>query len=946
MPTSVPLATYRIQLTPDFGFDQAAAIVPYLKALGISHLYASPFLKARASSTHGYDVVDHSSLNPELGGEAAFARLCEALKAADIGLILDFVPNHMGVHFADNPWWLDVLEWGPKSPHAVSFDIDWHTLEGHPRGGVLLPILGRSYGEALEAGEIELRYDAVEGSFSAWYYEHRLPIGPERYSEILQKVVLVAGANDETAGQELIALAARHHGPQRPARDAAAAFKRELASVAGGADVIERGLKTYRPGSGEPEAVLLLHRLLERQYYRLAYWRLAGSEINYRRFFDINALAGLRVEDPGTFEAIHRLVRRLIAEGCLQGLRLDHIDGLRDPHQYFRRLQRLVERNAPPGRAAFYVIAEKILADGERLPRFADVAGTTGYEWLNAVSRLLLDDSGLAVLERAWHRASGDARAFSETLIEAKRRVIANILASEFTVLTRLLSRIAAGHYSTRDYAAERLRAAFELFVLHFPVYRSYITGSGPSRGDRAIIDGAIAKARTAWFGADIGIFDFLRDALTLDLIAPDRSGHSKARVRHFAFKVQQFTGPMMAKSLEDTAFYRYHVLLALNEVGGNPSARGLPVAEFHHRMAERCTTFPHGLTATATHDTKRGEDARTRLIALSEMAEEWEQRVQEWKAQNAPLIESSDALRSPSPAHEYMLYQALLGAWPLTSIEASFVKRMQNYVIKAAREGKEQTSWLAPNENYETALTTFLGRILDPGQSGAFVKSFTEFARRAALIGAANSLSQLVLKATMPGVLDFYQGTEFWDLALVDPDNRRPVDFAARAAALETIGEKPDWQALADHWEDGRIKLALTRPLLALRRSFPDIFASGAYRPLEVRGPDQEKIVAYARSSGDTVVIIAVGRLFARATDIGRQWPAAGAWDASLVLNGLCDIVDVLAPARKVSGANPAIAELFGSLPCAILQGRRVPAERKPTRSRLRGMAEAAAPV
>jgi (1->4)-alpha-D-glucan 1-alpha-D-glucosylmutase len=707
-------------------------------------------------------------------------------------------------------------------------------------------------------------------------------------------------------------LAARHHGPQRPARDAAAAFERELASIAGGADVIERGLKTYRPGSGEPEAVLLLHRLLERQYYRLAYWRLAGSEINYRRFFDINALAGLRVEDPGTFEAIHRLVRRLIAEGCLQGLRLDHIDGLRDPHQYFRRLQRLVERNAPPGRAAFYVIAEKILADGERLPRFADVAGTTGYEWLNAVSRLLLDDSGLAVLERAWHRASGDARAFSETLIEAKRRVIANILASEFTVLTRLLSRIAAGHYSTRDYAAERLRAAFELFVLHFPVYRTY-TGSGPSRGDRAIIDGAVAKARTAWFGADIGIFDFLRDALTLDLIAPDRSGHSKARVRHFAFKVQQFTGPMMAKSLEDTAFYRYHVLLALNEVGGNPAARGLPVAEFHHRMVERRATFPHGLTATATHDTKRGEDARTRLIALSEMAEEWDQRVQEWKALNAQLAGTSPR---PSPAHEYMLYQALLGAWPLEGVDAGFVEQMQSYAVKAAREGKEQTSWLAPNEVYESGLATFLERMLDRRLSFAFIESFSAFAHRVALIGALNSLSQLTLKATMPGIPDFYQGTEFWDLALVDPDNRRPVDFASRGAALDAIGETPDWQALADQWDDGRIKLALTRRLLALRRSFADIFINGTYRPIDVSGPDHERIVAYVRSSGGVAVIVAVGRLFARATDNGRRWPDAGAWNAALTLDRFADVTDMLAPGRRIAAPRPSIAGLFGPCP------------------------------
>jgi (1->4)-alpha-D-glucan 1-alpha-D-glucosylmutase len=479
---SIPVATYRIQLTADFGFDQAAALVPYLKAVGISHLYSSPFLKARAGSTHGYDVVEHNSLNPELGGDAAFQRLSDALAAADMGLILDFVPNHMGVHYADNPWWLDVLEWGPKSPYAPSFDIDWQTLPGRPRGGVLIPILGRSYGEALEGGEIALRYDAAEGSFSAWYYEHRLPIGPSRYGEILQKIVAEAGASAEPAGRKLLQFATRYRGPHNPPRSEAPAFKAELATIAGAAEVIDHGLSAYQPTFGQAGAVLALHHLLERQHYRLAYWRLAGSDINYRRFFDINALAGLRVEDAGAFPAIHALVGRLIASGCLHGLRLDHIDGLRDPHQYFRRLQRLIDVETPPGNRRFYVIAEKILADGERLPRFAGVSGTTGYEWLNVISRVLVDDRGLSLLDRTWREVSGDGRGFDDIVIESKRRVIATILSSEFTVLARLLVRIAAGHYSTRDYTAERLRAALELFVLHFPIYRTYLTPSGMVR--------------------------------------------------------------------------------------------------------------------------------------------------------------------------------------------------------------------------------------------------------------------------------------------------------------------------------------------------------------------------------------------------------------------------------------------------------------------------------
>jgi (1->4)-alpha-D-glucan 1-alpha-D-glucosylmutase len=922
MPPGLPLATYRLQLNPRFGFRDAAALVPYLAALGISHLYASPFLKARSGSAHGYDVVDHNALNPELGDEAAFQHLCQALQESNLGLILDFVPNHMGVHYADNPWWLDVLEWGPKSPHAGAFDIDWNTLAGHARGGLLIPVLGTSYGTALERGDIELRYDAAEGSFSAWYYEHRLPIGPTRYAEILQKVVIEAGAEEQPAGRELLALAARYRGPHNPPRSSAPVLKAELAAIAGGKEIIERGLLAYRANADLPGTTLALHHLLERQHYRLAYWRLSLTDVNYRRFFDINTLAGLRVEDRATFDAVHALVRRLIAAGRLQGLRIDHVDGMRDPHQYFRRLQRLIDTHKRSDASGFYLVIEKILARGERLPRFAGVAGTTGYEWLNLISRVLIDERGLSVLEQAWREASGDQRRFDEILIEAKRRVLANILASEFTVLVRLLARIAAGHYTTRDYSAERLRLAFELFVLHFPIYRTYITPSGPSREDRAIIMKALDAARADWFGTDADILDFLRDVLTLDLIAPGRSGHSIARVRRFAFKVQQFTGPMMAKSLEDTAFYRYHRALALNEVGSDPAAGGISVGQFHERMQERATRGPHGLTATATHDTKRGEDARARLIALTELADSWSQSVREWRQINNGLIDSAGPLRIPSPAHEYMLYQALLGAWPLAGIDEPFVERMQAYAVKAAREGKQQTSWTAPNERYEQGLLRFVHCLLDRRRSVAFIESFSAFARRAALLGALKSLTQLVLKMTGPGVPDIYQGTEFWDLALVDPDNRRVVDFAVRASALDPA-VATDWRMLATTWMDARIKLALTRRLLALRRQLPDVFADGLYRPLEVAGADSDEILAFARVRGSKAVIVVAGRLFGRATEGARHWPSGEAWKGAVMLEGFSDIDDLFAPAKTLTGPALSISELFDPMPVAVLQAR-----------------------
>jgi (1->4)-alpha-D-glucan 1-alpha-D-glucosylmutase len=921
MPSAVPLATYRLQLTGAFGFDDAAALVPYLKALGITHLYASPFLKARAGSQHGYDIVDHSVLNPEYGGDEAFARLSDALAEADLGLILDFVPNHMAVGGADNAWWLDVLEWGPKSSYAPYFDIDWELLEHRRSGGILLPILGKSYGDALEAGEIAVKYDAGEGSFSAWYYEHRLPIYPPRYTEILRTVLSAAESGETPPPQQLRDLIARNRSPNAPSRAAAAAFKAELAAISGAAALIERGLAAYRPIPGDPASAAALHRLLERQWYRLAHWRLAVAEVNYRRFFDINSLAGLRVEDPRVFAAVHRRVRQLIAEKRLHGVRLDHIDGLRDPVQYCRQLQRAIrEAQGEAARTPVYVVIEKILAEDEATPKFPGVSGTTGYSWLNVITRLLLDERGEPALTRTWEHIRGNRDSFAQVLERAKHRVIENMLASEFTVLVRLLSRIAHGHYRTRDYSIDRLRAAFEAFIRHFPVYRTYVTGTGATARDRAVIAGAIAAARAEWYGSDADIFDFLEKVLTLDLIAPGQPAYSRPRVRRFAFKVQQFTGPMMAKSLEDTAFYRYFKLLALNEVGGNPAASGLSIRQFHERAGKRIGISPHGMTATSTHDTKRGEDARARILALAEMAEEWSLAVDEWRAGNDALARRTDRVRIPSDAHEYLLYQTLIGAWPLEGVDETFVERIVAFAIKAAREGKVETSWIAPNEVYETGLTAFARRLLDRRSSAPFLDSFGAFARRAALLGALNSLSQLTLKTMMPGVPDFYQGTEFWDLSLVDPDNRRPVDFTARRTALETMARGVDWKDLAAHWQDGRIKLALTEKLLSARNAHPALFASGGYVPIEVTGVHRDHVIAFARTHGDDAVVVISTRHLAGFTDRGRHWFSAHGLKASLMLDGMIARGNALAPGRVPPQGEISVGSLLDPLPVAIL--------------------------
>jgi (1->4)-alpha-D-glucan 1-alpha-D-glucosylmutase len=902
--SDLPLSNYRIQFTKDFGFDAAAALVPYLKDLGITHLYASPFLKARPRSTHGYDIVDHNALNPELGGEDAFIRMSDALQGAGLGLILDFVPNHMGIGLSDNAWWLDVLEWGQRSPHAASFDISWDLLPYRHGGGVLLPVLGKPYGDALQAGEIKLKFDPATGAFAAWYFEHKFPINPQRYGEMLRHIVTAADAAQTTAGRALLAIASEHAHPQSPSYRDAPVLKDGIRQIDGVSGLIERGLSAYDPATDSGRHAL--HRLLERQHYRLAFWRVAISGINYRRFFDVNDLAGVRVEHAQTFRGVHQLIARLIKEDRLQGLRIDHIDGLRDPFQYTRKLRQLVKQiRGRTDRRPFPIYVEKILGEGEPMPKFPGVIGTTGYEWMNLFSRVLLDGRGLGRLEETWRNFSGQRRSFGRLFEDSKSTVLETLLASEFTVLTQLLARIAAGHYSTRDHTPDRLSAALRLYVLAFPVYRTYISGSGPSPEDREMIARTIAAARSRWSGPDADIFDFLQAVITLDLIRDTRA-YSAPRIREFALKLQQFTGPLMAKSLEDTCFYRYFRLLALNEVGGDPVSNGCSVAEFH----DQAQKFSPGLVATATHDTKRGEDARMRILALSELSDDWASSVEKWRTMNARFRGAG-----PSSNHEYMIYQVLVGSWPFGPIDQTFVDRIKQFALKAAREGKAETSWISPNVGYENALDQFISAILDHEQNQDFIAAVSEVARRTSFLGMLNSLSQLTLKSTLPGTPDFYQGTELWDLSLVDPDNRRPVDFAERQALL---WDESDWTALKAQWPSGRIKFALTRRLLELRKRLPALFTKGDYRPVAVSGAHAAHVIAFARTHHRKSIIVAASRHLAGLTGDGLQWPQP--IQAEIDVSGVPGrrFRELLTDTTFDPASQPS---LFGTLPVAILE-------------------------
>jgi len=955
----IPRATYRLQLHRGFTFDDAAAIAPYLARLGVSHVYCSPILQARAASSHGYDIVAHAAINPELGGRAGFERFAAALRARGIGILLDMVPNHMGVLGADNAWWMDVLENGPASPYAGYFDIDWFPVNADLAGKVLLAVLGDHYGEVLARGELALAFEPAAGALAVRYFAHRFPLDPRGYPEVLRRAeeALAPGAAGTEAREELANLAAAFG--RLPPREGGAgaraerlrgieALKRRLAALAQGsgavAGAIEQAVAGFNAPGGEPGREAL-HALREAQAYRLAYWRVASDEINYRRFFDSNELAALRMENEAVFEATHGFTLELAAAGLADGLRIDHPDGLHDPEQYFERLQQGFARRAGiarpaagPGRRpalALYVLAEKITARHEHLPESWAVHGTTGYRFAAVVNGLFVDGAARARMERIWRGFTGLAYGFEEAAYRGKLAIARGALASELTVLATELLRIARADRRTRDYTFNTLRQAIAEVAACLPVYRTYVSRR-PSAQDRRYIEWAVAKAVRRSRAADTSIFGFVRETL-LGRALPGTPRALAARALGFARKFQQFSAPVAAKGVEDTAYYNYNPLLSLNEVGCDPGMFGITAAAFHGASADRAARWPHTMLATSTHDNKRSEDVRQRINVLSEMPARWRLLLRRWRTLNRSRRASVHGEPAPSPNDEILLYQTLLGTFPAGGAQGgaleAYRERIERYLLKAAREAKAHTSWISPDAEYEAALAAFVRALLGCARHNPFLEDLRAQAASVAWFGALNSVSMTLLKHASPGVPDLYQGSELLDLSLVDPDNRGAVDYGLRARLLEelaALAAGPDLpaaaRALAQNPHDGRAKLFVAWRLLGLRRRQPELFRDGGYQALRASGRRAGHVIAFARRHGRDTLVVVAGRLFARLMgEPGRLPLGAAAWgDTVLEAGALADgqaLHNILTGETvEVTRTGISLARVLASFPAAAL--------------------------
>jgi (1->4)-alpha-D-glucan 1-alpha-D-glucosylmutase len=994
-PKPVPRATYRLQFTKDFGFAQAAEVASYLAELGISHVYASPYLRARPGSTHGYDIINHDAFNAEIGTEEEYGSWTDALRERGLGQILDIVPNHMGIVANENAWWRDVLENGVASPYANYFDIDW-TASTRPElhGKVLLPVLGDSYGKVLEAQQLQLEYQA--GVFQIAYFDLRFPVEPRSYGLVLGHALSeLMGMLDKDAPAMLefmSILTAVRNLPLRSDADAARMAERvrekemiklRLAKLTEESPEaragLERTLRSYNGTAGEPHSFDRLDALLSDQPYRLSFWRVASDEINYRRFFDINELAALSMEREDVFAATHGLILRLLQEERLDGVRVDHPDGLYDPKQYLRRLQksylmdsarRLFEREpAYRGqdwlaveralrqridealaqneiealRWPLYVVVEKILMSGEPLPEDWPTHGTTGYDFLNVINGLFVDADAGDPFTRIYRDWVLDDQSYAETVYRKKFLILQSALSSELHMLAHQLDRLAQRDRWSRDFTLHGLRHALRLVIAGFPVYRSYTSDEGVREGDREYIRTAVRRARRHAEGLSSALFSFIRHTLELRPRAGLLDESYVYEQRRFAGKFQQVTAPVMAKGMEDTAFYVYNRLLSLNEVGGDPGHFGTAPTDAHRYLQERRARWPFALSSSSTHDTKRSEDVRARLNVLSELPREWEDGLRRWSMLNRPHRSDLEDGPAPDANEEYLYYQTLLGAWPLEphgdDEYSRFVERVQRFMHKALNEAKVHTSWINPDAAYDEAVKQFIARTLDPQVSRPFLDDLRTLRRKTAHYGLFNSLAQTLIKLAAPGVPDTYQGTELWDFSLTDPDNRRPVDYARRQRMHAELRERAAGtgerlmdlvRELLAKREDGRVKLYLTWRTLQCRRERTGLFTTGEYLPLTASGPKHEHVFAFARRQNDGGAVVIVPRLCTRLVPDTKSLPLGPAvWqETALTLPGLPAraLVNVFTGERlTLSGPQPfslLLARVFAHFPVALLIG------------------------
>jgi len=894
----IPTCTYRLQFNRWFTFAQAREIVPYLRSLGVSDVYASPYFQAGPDSLHGYDITDHNKLNDVIGSQQDYDSWIAELHAHEMGQMLDFVPNHMGIAEPGNKWWADVLENGPSSMYAPYFDIDWCPLKSDLRDKVLLPILTDQYGRVLERGELRVHFE--EGAFYLGYRNQRLPIAPGTYRFVLEMALEnLAEYKDEAFYAEFQSiLTALEYLPRRtetdPEKIAERAREKEIVKrrlerrcqeAPQVQRAIEKALAQINGRPGDPRSFDRLDELLNAQSYRLAFWRVAAEEINYRRFFDVNDLAAIRMELPEVFDAAHQLVVDLVRTGAVTALRIDHPDGLYLPKEYLEALQRRCAKTLgmplPKDGRAVYMIAEKILTGAEKLRPDWPLHGTTGYDFANQVAGVLVDGSAEGVITKTFHRFIGHTMHFGHLVYAKKRLVMRIALANEVEVLGNMVDRLSEKNRWYRDFTFEALARAVRETIACFPVYRTYLAPGHPvSEEDRQVIERAIASAKRRNPAMEESTFNFLRDILLFrfpeNLDAQGREEHM-----HFVLKFQQCTGPIMAKGLEDTVFYIYNRLAALNEVGGEPQQFGLSAEAFHDRNLDRHRNWPATLLTTSTHDTKRSEDVRARMVAISEIPELWRRSLQRWRTVNKRWKKTVNESEAPDADEEYLLYQTLLGTWPTAANGApeqnpgaEYIQRIQAYMTKALNEAKLNTSWIQPNEEWLAGTRNFVAKILEPSAKNKFLPTFLPVAEEIARLGAINSLAQTLLKLTSPGVPDIYQGDEIWDFSLVDPDNRRAVDYNRRTEMLSCLSSRTPPELL-QNWPDGRIKLFLTQSSLRFRKERVDLFRNGNYLPLRASGALADSNVAFARQLDRQWAVIIVPRLSSRIgfPPIGDRW-------------------------------------------------------------------------